>query len=85
MKREEVNKRVASVIADELGSDLNVISQQSDLVEDLGADSLDAVEILMMIEDEFSIRIPDGDLQEYRDKVHTVKDVCDLVEKCIMN
>lgn len=85
MKREEINKRVVSVIADALGSDLNVISQQSDLVEDLGADSLDAVEILMMIEDEFSIHIPDGDLQEYRDKVHTVKDVCDLVEKCLMN
>ena len=85
MNREEINKRVASAIADVLGHDLNVISQQSDLVEDLGADSLDAVEILMMIEDEFSIRIPDRDLQEYRDKVHTVKDVCDLVEKCIMN
>ena len=85
MKREEINKRVASAIADVLGHDLNVISQQSDLIEDLGADSLDAVEILMMIEDEFSIHIPDGDLQEYRDKVHTVKDVCDLVEKCIMN
>ena len=80
MKREEINKRVASVIADDLGCDLNVISQQSDLVEDLGADSLDAVEILMMIEDEFAISIPDGDLQEYSGKVHTVKDVCDLVE-----
>lgn len=85
MKREEINKRVASAIADVLGHDLNVISQQSDLVEDLGADSLDAVEILMMIEDEFTISIPDRDLQEYRDNVHTVKDVCDLVEKCIMN
>lgn len=85
MKREEINKRVASAIADVLGHDLNVISQQSDMIEDLGADSLDAVEILMMIEDEFSIHIPDGDLQEYRDKVHTVKDVCDLVEKCITN
>jgi acyl carrier protein len=83
MKREEINKQVISVIADELGCDINEISQQSNMVEDLGADSLDAVEILMLIEDAFNIRIPDTSLQQYRDKVHTVKDVCDLVEKFV--
>lgn len=83
MKREEINKQVTSVIADELGCDINEISQQSNMVEDLGADSLDAVEILMQIEDAFNIHIPDTSLQQYRDKVQTVKDVCDLVEKFV--
>lgn len=83
MKREEINKQVISVIADELGCDINEISQQSNMVEDLGADSLDAVEILMQIEDTFNIRIPDTSLQQYRDNIHTVKDVCDLVEKFV--
>lgn len=83
MKREEINKTVASAIADVLSCDINQVSQQTNLVEDLGADSLDAVEILMQTEDAFDIQLPDDQYSEICHSIHTVKDVCDLAEKYI--
>ena len=83
MKREEINKTVASAIADVLGCDINQVSQQTNLVEDLGADSLDAVEILMLTEEALDIQLPDDQYSEICQNMHTVKDVCDLAEKYV--
>lgn len=63
-------KQVRTIIAEKLGMLEEKITPSSILVDDLGADSLDAVEILMALEDEFDIEIPDEDAE----KIKTVKD-----------
>lgn len=68
--------KIATIIADELGVEEEEIEMETNLTEDLGADSLDAVELIMAIEDEFNIEIADEDAQ----KVMTVKDLVDYVE-----
>lgn len=83
MKREEINKTVASAIADVLGCEMNAISQQSKLVEDLNADSIDVVEIMMNVEEAFDLQLPDDQYRDMMHSIHTVKDACDLIEKYI--
>lgn len=83
MKREIIEKKVVSAIADVLGLGINDISQQSEMVDDLGADSIDAVEILMTIESELDFELPDNEYFESKAKIKTVKDICDLAEKYI--
>lgn len=83
MKREIIEKKVVSAIADVLGCGINDISQQSEMVDDLGADSIDAVEILMTIESELDFELPDNEYYESKAKIKTVKDICDLAEKYI--
>jgi acyl carrier protein len=85
MKREEINKTVASAIADVMGCELCTVSQRSNLVEDLGADSIDAVDILVQLETDLDFELSKDDYHEYIYQVHTVKDVCDLIEKYITN
>lgn len=83
MKREEIDKKVVSAIADVLGCDMCDISQQSNLVEDLGADSLDGVEILMQVETDLDFEMSTDDYYLYVNQAKTVKDVCDLIEKYV--
>ncbi len=71
--------KVKTIIANELGVDENKITLEARLTEDLGADSLDAVELIMAIEDEFGIEVND----EAAQKIHTVKDIVDYVEKVL--
>ena len=52
-------EKVKEIIADELGFDIEKITLETNIQDDLGADSLDAVELIMSIEDEFDIMIPD--------------------------
>lgn len=63
--------RVKKIIADQLGLDANEIKMESSFVDDLGADSLDIVELIMALEEEFDIEFPDEDAE----KVKTVGDV----------
>ena len=72
-------EKVKTIIANELGVDENKITPQARLTEDLGADSLDAVELIMAIEDEFEIEVND----EAAQKIHTVQDIVDYVEKVL--
>ncbi|HHU56328.1 MAG TPA: acyl carrier protein [Acholeplasmataceae bacterium] len=69
-------EKVANIIANELNVDEKKITLETDLQNDLGADSLDAVELIMAIEEEFNITIPDEKAQNIR----TVKDIVSLLE-----
>lgn len=67
---EEIAKRVKALIAESLGANIADVVPEASFVDDLGADSLDIVELLIAIEREFSIKIPD----EEAEKISTVQD-----------
>lgn len=72
----KVEKHIKEVIAEKLGVDTGKIIPQAEIISDLGADSLDQVELLMALEDEFDLEIPDHDAEKFK----TVKNVVDYVE-----
>ena len=69
--------KVKSLIASQLGISEDKITEDSRLIEDLGADSLDTVEMLMTLEEEFGIAIPDEEAMT----LTTVKSIVDLIDK----
>ncbi|HHZ18242.1 MAG TPA: acyl carrier protein [Acholeplasmataceae bacterium] len=69
-------EKVRKIIAKELNFNEDDITLESKLSEDLGADSLDAVELIMAIEDEFGIQVSD----EAAQKIRTVKDIVDYLD-----
>lgn len=73
----DVSAKVVEVIASNLLVDESEVTPGARLVEDLGADSLDIVEIVMALEEEFDIEVPDDEA----DDAVTVKDVLDYVQK----
>ncbi|MEA4825652.1 acyl carrier protein [Clostridium sp. JNZ J1-5] len=74
-----VFNRVKKIIADQLGLDENTITMDSLFVDDLGADSLDVVELIMALEEEFDIEIPDEDAE----KATKVGDVVEYISSHI--
>ncbi|MDD3348248.1 MAG: acyl carrier protein [Bacilli bacterium] len=70
-------EKVKALIAKELSIDENKINMESKLSEDLGADSLDAVELIMAIEDEFDVQVSDEAAQNIR----KVSDIVEYLEK----
>ena len=73
----EVIDRVKKIIVDQLGVDASKISEDSSFVDDLGADSLDIVELIMAFEEEFDVEIPDEDAE----KIKTVGDAVKYLDK----
>lgn len=73
---EEIEKRVKKIVADQLGVNEADVKTESAFVDDLGADSLDTVELVMALEDEFDTEIPD----EEAEKITTVKQAMDYVQ-----
>ena len=67
----ELEQRIKEIIADQLGVEVDKLNPNARFVEDLGADSLDVVELVMAFEEEFGIEIPDEDAE----KIRTVGDV----------
>jgi acyl carrier protein len=63
--------RIRTIIAEQLGIDMAEVSPDSNILEDLGADSLDVVELVMTLEDEFDIEVPD----EVAESIRTIADV----------
>lgn len=63
LKREEIKERVIRVIGEELGCDTEDITENANIEDDLGGDSLDHVEIIMELETEFGIEIDDADAE----------------------
>ncbi len=72
-----VQGRVIEIITEELGVEADKVTAEASFVEDLGADSLDTVELIMAFEEEFEIDIPDEDAEEMR----TVGDAVAYIEK----
>lgn len=73
--------KVKSIIADQLGIDEEEISTESSFIEDLGADSLDIVELIMSLEEEFEIEIPDEEAEKIRTVGEAVKYIQEHQEK----
>lgn len=73
----EITQRVRKIVAEQLGVDEGQVSDNSSFIDDLGADSLDTVELVMAFEDEFGCEIPD----DMAEKIKTVKDAIDFIEK----
>jgi len=71
-----VEKKVKEIVAEQLGKDVNDITTQASFIDDLGADSLDIVELVMKMEEEFGIEIPD----EEAEKIKTVNDVVEYIK-----
>lgn len=71
-----IEERVIEIVAEQMGEDKVKITRETSFVNDLGADSLDTVELVMEFEDEFDISIPDEDAE----KIQTVGQAIDYVE-----
>ena len=74
---QDVSSKVKKIVADHLGVDEGKVTDESSFIDDLGADSLDTVELVMAFEEEFSCEIPD----EAAEKIITVKDAIDFIGK----
>ena len=73
---EDVSSKVKKIVADHLGIDEAKVTEDSSFIDDLGADSLDTVELVMAFEEEFEIEIPD----DAAEKIQTIKDAIDFIE-----
>lgn len=74
-----VFEKLKEILAEQLDVDADSITKDSMLIEDLGADSLDAIDIVMSVEDEFKIKVPD----EIIEKIETVGDMLNYIENNI--
>ncbi|HDG61781.1 MAG TPA: acyl carrier protein [Thermotoga sp.] len=77
MERSEILEKVRRMVAEKLGIDLDDVKEDANIIEDLGADSLDLVDIVMYVEDTFGIRVEDEELE----KIKTLKDIVDGIAK----
>ena len=77
MSSEEILEKVKAIIVEQLGVADTAVTMEASFIDDLGADSLDIVELVMAIEEEFDIEIPDSDAE----KVVTVADVVDYIKE----
>ena len=75
MEKSEVEKQVKQVIVDQLGVDAGEVTDSASFVDDLGADSLDTVELVMAFEEKFGLEIPDDDAE----KIRTVRDAVEYI------
>ena len=77
---DSIESRVKDIIIDELGVDEEKVTDEASFMEDLGADSLDTVELVMAFEEEFGLDIPDSDAEQMRtvsDAVRYIRDNAD--------
>jgi acyl carrier protein len=77
MSKEEILQKVQSIIADKLSIDAADVTPEKSFTNDLGADSLDTVELMMEFEKSFNLSIPD----DQQENIQTVGDVVKLIEK----
>ena len=73
---ENISDKIKKMIADHLGGDLAKITEDANFVDDLGADSLDTIELVMALEEEFGFEITDSDAE----KITTVGDAIKFIE-----
>ena len=77
MSSEEIFEKVKGIIVEQLGVTEATVTMEASFIDELGADSLDIVELIMALEEEFDIEIPDADAE----KVVTVGDVVDYIKE----
>jgi|TARA_B110000037_G_C16712522_1_gene339587 acyl carrier protein len=73
----DIEQRVRKIVSEQLGTDDDKIKNESSFIEDLGADSLDTVELVMALEEEFDTEIPDDEAE----KITTVQQAIDYINK----
>ena len=73
---EDISSKVKKIVADHLGIDEAKVTEEASFIDDLGADSLDTVELVMAFEEEFECEIPD----DAAEKIQTVKDAIDFIK-----
>lgn len=76
-QEQEIEAKVIEIVANQMGTDKAQISRETSFVEDLNADSLDTVELVMELEDEFETNIPD----EAAEKIKTVGQAIDFIKQ----
>lgn len=79
MKRDEILDKIKSITVDQLGADESELSETTSFTDDLGADSLDTVELVMALEEAFGTEIPDEDAE----KITTISQAVDYIESKI--
>ena len=77
MTREEITDKVVNIVCEQMGVDKEKVGPETTFVNDLKADSLDTVELVMEFEDAFDLNIPD----EEAEKIQSVKDAIDFIEE----
>lgn len=77
MSPEEIFDKVKDIIVEQLGVAENTVTLEASFIDDLGADSLDIVELIMALEEEFDLEIPDTDAE----KIVAVSDVVDYIKE----
>jgi acyl carrier protein len=77
MSKTAEESKIIDIIANQLGVDKDIVTPEANIVDDLGADSLDVVELVMALEEAFDMEIPDEDAENIR----TVKDILDYLAK----
>ena len=73
----ETADRVKKIVVEHLGVEQDKVTEEASFIDDLGADSLDIVELVMAFEEEFGVEIPD----DAAEKISTVKDAIDYIEQ----
>ena len=76
-RKKEIVEKVKQIISEQLGVDENEVTPSASFVDDLGADSLDQVELVMALEEHFGVEIPDEDAE----KLRTVQDAIAYIDK----
>lgn len=77
MERNEILEKMVEVVVDQLGVEAEAVREDASFVDDLGADSLDLLQLMTALEDEFSITIPDEEFEN----ISTVSDVIDIITR----
>jgi acyl carrier protein len=77
MASKELTAKVVDIITNQLGVDKEIITPEAHVIDDLGADSLDIVELVMALEEAFDLEIPDDDAE----KIRTVQDILQYLEQ----
>ena len=79
MSKEEILTSITEMLVDQLGVDDTEVSMESEFASDLGADSLDLVELIMSMEEEFDLTIPDEDVEEIATVADAVNYIADRI------
>jgi acyl carrier protein len=75
MSREEILAKIRDIVVEELGVSAEKVTEEARFIEDLGADSIGVMELVMKMEEAFDVQIPDQDIE----KIRTIRDAIDYI------